>query len=81
MTNQNNKSATVNTSKKHGIVGAVTLGAVTLGSQANAALTLDTAAFATDIATAEAFAVAVGLLMIAFVAVVSLVKKSRGSVK
>lgn len=61
-------------------LGAVGLGVLTI-SQANAALELDPAAFAADIATAETFTIAIGLLFLAFIAVGSLLKKSRGSVK
>jgi hypothetical protein len=50
-------------------------------SNANAALTLDTAAFVTDIGTAETFGIAIGIAILGFVAVMALVKKSRGAVK
>ena len=54
---------------------------VMAASNANAALTLDTATFVTDIGTAETFGIAIGLAILGFVAVMSLVKKSRGAVK
>lgn len=50
-------------------------------SNANAALTLDTASFITDIGTAETFGIAIGIAILGFVAVLALVKKSRGAVK
>lgn len=50
-------------------------------SNANAALTLDTQTFVTDIGTAETFGIAIGIAILGFVAVMSLVKKSRGAVK
>ncbi|MDH2021081.1 major capsid protein [Acinetobacter ursingii] len=50
-------------------------------SNANAALQLDPAAFITDIGTAETFGIAIGLAILGFVAVMALVKKSRGAVK
>jgi len=50
-------------------------------SNANAALTLDSASFITDIGTAETFGIAIGLAILGFVAVMALVKKSRGAVK
>lgn len=50
-------------------------------SNANAALTLDPAAFITDIGTAETFGIAIGLAILGFIAVMALVKKSRGAVK
>lgn len=50
-------------------------------SNANAALTLDTATFVTDIGTAETFGIAIGIAILGFVAVMALVKKSRGAVK
>lgn len=54
---------------------------VMAASNANAALTLDTATFVTDIGTAETFGIAIGLAILGFVAVMALVKKSRGAVK
>lgn len=50
-------------------------------SNANAALDLDTQAFITDIGTAETFGIAIGIAILGFVAVLALVKKSRGAVK
>lgn len=54
---------------------------VMAASNANAALELNTATFVTDIGTAETFGIAIGLAILGFVAVMSLVKKSRGAVK
>lgn len=74
-----------NVQNKKGSFAARSLAALGLGglavSQANAALTLDTTAFAADIATAETFTIAIGLLFLAFIAVGSLLKKARGAVK
>lgn len=39
------------------------------------------AAFISDIGTAESFALAIGLLFIAFIALLTLIKKSRRNVK
>jgi hypothetical protein len=50
-------------------------------SNANAALELDTQGFITDIGTAETFGIAIGIAILGFVAVLALVKKSRGAVK
>ena len=63
--------------------GGVLGGAVTAlaMSNANAALTLDSASFITDIGTAETFGIAIGIAILGFVAVMALVKKSRGAVK
>lgn len=64
------------------LVGVTAIvGAVVMASNANAALTLDSAAFITDIGTAETFGIAIGLAILGFVAVMALVKKSRGAVK
>lgn len=65
---------------KHKAVVAMALGFLAM-SNANAALTLDTEAFITDIGTAETFGIAIGLAILGFVAVLALVKKSRGAVK
>lgn len=62
-----------------GVLGGV-LTALAM-SNANAALTLDTAGFITDIGTAETFGIAIGIAILGFVAVLALVKKSRGAVK
>lgn len=64
------------------LVGVTAIGgAFVMASNANAALTLDSAAFITDIGTAETFGIAIGIAILGFVAVMSLVKKSRGAVK
>jgi multisubunit Na+/H+ antiporter MnhF subunit len=62
-----------------GVLGGVVT--VLAMSNANAALTLDTASFITDIGTAETFGIAIGIALLGFVAVLALVKKSRGAVK
>ena len=64
------------------LVGVTAIGgAAVMASNANAALTLDSAAFITDIGTAETFGIAIGIAILGFVSVMSLVKKSRGAVK
>lgn len=64
------------------LVGVTAIGgALAMASNANAALTLDSGAFITDIGTAETFGIAIGLAILGFVAVMALVKKSRGAVK
>ena len=64
------------------LVGVTAIGgAVVMASNANAALTLDSAAFITDIGTAETFGIAIGIAILGFVAVMALIKKSRGAVK
>ncbi|WP_151794396.1 hypothetical protein [Acinetobacter nosocomialis] len=62
-----------------GVLGAG-LGVLAM-SNANAALTLDSASFITDIGTAETFGIAIGIAILGFVAIMALVKKSRGAVK
>lgn len=62
-----------------GVMGAG-LGVLAM-SNANAALTLDSASFLADISTAETFGIAIGIAILGFVAVMALVKKSRGAVK
>lgn len=61
--------------------GAGLLGVAVMASNANAALNLDSGAFITDIGTAETFGIAIGLAILGYVAVMALVKKSRGAVK
>lgn len=69
--------------KKVRLVGVTAIGTASILalSNANAALTLDTGGFLTDISTAESFGIAIGIAILGFVAVLALVKKSRGSVK
>lgn len=50
-------------------------------SNANAKLELDPASFIGDIGVAETFGIAIGIAILGFVAVMALVKKSRGAVK
>lgn len=72
---KNGRTALVRGGVLGGVVTALAM------SNANAALELDTAAFITDIGTAETFGIAIGIAILGFVAVLALVKKSRGAVK
>lgn len=69
--------------KKGRLIGviAIGIGSVLALSNANAALTLEPASFIADISTAETFGIAIGLAILGFVAVLALLKKSRGAVK
>ncbi|WP_180027859.1 hypothetical protein [Acinetobacter sp. YH16032] len=71
----------MDTKQKSALVGVSIIPAMLATTSANAALTLNTEQFTTDIATAETFGIAIGLAILGFVAVLALVKKARGAVK
>ena len=77
MEHQNKKSGLL---KKAGLL-ASTVGAMAVGTSANAAITFDTADLLANIAAGEGFAITAGLAFIGLTATISVLRKSRGAVR
>ena len=77
MEQQNKKSGLL---KKAGLF-ASTVGAMAVGTSANAAITFNTTDLLANIAAGEGFAITAGLAFIGLTATISVLRKSRGAVR